>query len=295
MRLKEAFDRLTTSGNGGRPDRRAHRPGSAGPVESHRVSRCDVGDPREGSVVIHLVHGPVGQDVVVAVGRRDVADESASAAGTATAITSATSVATTACFFMGSISFGGLRPPLSGGRCPRCIGNRQHPHDPRTREMPIPDQGGSWIGRRLRACLGGRCGCGASIPPFEGGSSRDKWLSCAHVSWRPGVQGTRLNGATGAGAEAPGRLPDGIRDTARAPARTRGDARARLRASAARPLRLEGFDEYTALFGQLAARTLLVKLASRLAETLAPGGRAFRPRQDEFAALSRRRSPARAR
>jgi GGDEF domain-containing protein len=48
---------------------------------------------------------------------------------------------------------------------------------------------------------------------------------------------------------------------------------------------LEGFDEYRALFGQLAARTLLVKLSTRLADAVAPGGRTFRPRQDEFAAL----------
>jgi len=48
---------------------------------------------------------------------------------------------------------------------------------------------------------------------------------------------------------------------------------------------LDGFDEYTALFGQLAARTLLVKLAARLVEALGPGGRCFRPRRDEFAAL----------
>jgi GGDEF domain-containing protein len=48
---------------------------------------------------------------------------------------------------------------------------------------------------------------------------------------------------------------------------------------------LEGFDEYSALFGQLAARTLLVKLSARLADALAPTGRTFRPRQDEFAAL----------
>jgi GGDEF domain-containing protein len=48
---------------------------------------------------------------------------------------------------------------------------------------------------------------------------------------------------------------------------------------------LDGFDEYSALFGQLAARTLLVKLAARLTEALGPGGRCFRPRRDEFAAL----------
>lgn len=48
---------------------------------------------------------------------------------------------------------------------------------------------------------------------------------------------------------------------------------------------LDGYDEYSALFGQLAARTLLVKLAARLREALGPGGRCFRPRRDEFAAL----------
>jgi GGDEF domain-containing protein len=48
---------------------------------------------------------------------------------------------------------------------------------------------------------------------------------------------------------------------------------------------LDGFDDYTTLFGQLAGRTLVVKLAARLAEALGPTGRAFRPRQDEFAAL----------
>jgi GGDEF domain-containing protein len=48
---------------------------------------------------------------------------------------------------------------------------------------------------------------------------------------------------------------------------------------------LDGFDEYSSLFGQLAARTLLVKLASRLSEALGPEGRCFRPRRDEFAAL----------
>ena len=34
---------------------------------------------------------------------------------------------------------------------------------------------------------------------------------------------------------------------------------------------LDGFDEYVALFGRLAGRTLLVKLAARLAESLCPG------------------------
>jgi GGDEF domain-containing protein len=48
---------------------------------------------------------------------------------------------------------------------------------------------------------------------------------------------------------------------------------------------LEGFDEYVGLFGSLAGRTLLVKLATRLQEALAPRGRCFRPRYDEFAAL----------
>lgn len=48
---------------------------------------------------------------------------------------------------------------------------------------------------------------------------------------------------------------------------------------------LEGFDEYVALFGRLAGRTLLVKLSARLAEALAPKGSCFRPRFDEFSAL----------
>jgi GGDEF domain-containing protein len=48
---------------------------------------------------------------------------------------------------------------------------------------------------------------------------------------------------------------------------------------------LDGFDEYTSLFGRLAGRTLLVKLAARLAEALAPAGVCFRPRHDEFSAL----------
>jgi diguanylate cyclase (GGDEF)-like protein len=48
---------------------------------------------------------------------------------------------------------------------------------------------------------------------------------------------------------------------------------------------LDGFDDYTTLFGQLAGRNLIVKLAARLGEALGPAGRAFRPRQDEFAAL----------
>ncbi len=48
---------------------------------------------------------------------------------------------------------------------------------------------------------------------------------------------------------------------------------------------LDGFDEYVALFGRLAGRTLLVKLAARLAESLAPVGVCFRPRYDEFSAL----------
>lgn len=48
---------------------------------------------------------------------------------------------------------------------------------------------------------------------------------------------------------------------------------------------LDGFDEYSSLFGQLASRTLLIKLASRLSEALGPRGRCFRPRRDEFAAL----------
>jgi GGDEF domain-containing protein len=48
---------------------------------------------------------------------------------------------------------------------------------------------------------------------------------------------------------------------------------------------LDGFEEYTALFGRLAGRTLIVKLAARLSEALAPGGACFRPRHDEFSAL----------
>lgn len=48
---------------------------------------------------------------------------------------------------------------------------------------------------------------------------------------------------------------------------------------------LDGFEEYEALFGRLAGRTLIVKLAARLSEALAPHGRCFRPRRDEFAAL----------
>jgi GGDEF domain-containing protein len=48
---------------------------------------------------------------------------------------------------------------------------------------------------------------------------------------------------------------------------------------------LDGFDEYTSLFGQLAGRTLLVKLSARLVEALGPDARCFRPRRDEFAAI----------
>ena len=48
---------------------------------------------------------------------------------------------------------------------------------------------------------------------------------------------------------------------------------------------LEGFDEYVALFGRLAGRTLTVKLAARLAQALPSDARCFRPRYDEFAAL----------
>ena len=48
---------------------------------------------------------------------------------------------------------------------------------------------------------------------------------------------------------------------------------------------LDGFEEYGALFGRLAARTLLVRLAARLSEALAPVGVCFRSRQDEFGAL----------
>jgi GGDEF domain-containing protein len=47
---------------------------------------------------------------------------------------------------------------------------------------------------------------------------------------------------------------------------------------------LEGFDEYVALFGRLAGRTLLVRLATRLAEAL-PTATCYRPRYDEFSAL----------
>jgi GGDEF domain-containing protein len=48
---------------------------------------------------------------------------------------------------------------------------------------------------------------------------------------------------------------------------------------------LDGFEEYVALFGRLAGRTLIVRLAARLAEALAPFGTCYRPRYDEFAAL----------
>lgn len=48
---------------------------------------------------------------------------------------------------------------------------------------------------------------------------------------------------------------------------------------------LDGFDEYVSLFGSLAGRTLIVKLASRLADALGPGASCYRPRRDEFAAL----------
>lgn len=48
---------------------------------------------------------------------------------------------------------------------------------------------------------------------------------------------------------------------------------------------LDGFDDYVALFGRLAGRTLLVKLAARLAEALGSQGVCFRPRYDEFSAL----------
>jgi GGDEF domain-containing protein len=48
---------------------------------------------------------------------------------------------------------------------------------------------------------------------------------------------------------------------------------------------LDGFDEYAQLFGQLAARNLIVKLSGRLADALSPSGRCFRPRRSEFAAL----------
>ena len=48
---------------------------------------------------------------------------------------------------------------------------------------------------------------------------------------------------------------------------------------------LDGFDEYGSLFGQLAGRTLLVKLAARLSEALGPDARCYRPRRDEFAAI----------
>jgi GGDEF domain-containing protein len=48
---------------------------------------------------------------------------------------------------------------------------------------------------------------------------------------------------------------------------------------------LDGFEEYVALFGSLAGRTLVVKLAARLADALGPAARCYRPRNDEFAAL----------
>jgi GGDEF domain-containing protein len=48
---------------------------------------------------------------------------------------------------------------------------------------------------------------------------------------------------------------------------------------------LDGFDEYAALFGRLAGRRLLVRLAARLTEALAPAGRCYRPRYQEFSAL----------
>jgi GGDEF domain-containing protein len=48
---------------------------------------------------------------------------------------------------------------------------------------------------------------------------------------------------------------------------------------------LDGFDDYVSLFGSLAGRTLVVKLAARLADALGEGAVCFRPRQDEFAAL----------
>src|SRR5579872_1947590 len=48
---------------------------------------------------------------------------------------------------------------------------------------------------------------------------------------------------------------------------------------------LDGFDEYVSLFGRLAGRTLLVKLAARLSQALSPIAVCFRPRQDEFSAL----------
>jgi len=48
---------------------------------------------------------------------------------------------------------------------------------------------------------------------------------------------------------------------------------------------LDGFEEYEALFGRLAGRTLIVELAASLAGALGPYGSCFRPRRDEFAAL----------
>jgi len=48
---------------------------------------------------------------------------------------------------------------------------------------------------------------------------------------------------------------------------------------------LDGFDEYVSLFGSLAGRTLLVKLAARLADALGSAASCYRPRQDELAAL----------
>jgi GGDEF domain-containing protein len=50
---------------------------------------------------------------------------------------------------------------------------------------------------------------------------------------------------------------------------------------------LDGFDEYVALFGQIAGRAVLSRLATQLSQMLAPIGTCFRPRSDEFAALIR--------
>ncbi len=48
---------------------------------------------------------------------------------------------------------------------------------------------------------------------------------------------------------------------------------------------LEGFDEYVALFGSLAGRTLLVRLAARLSVALGTTASCYRPRRDELGAL----------
>ena len=48
---------------------------------------------------------------------------------------------------------------------------------------------------------------------------------------------------------------------------------------------LEGFEEYTDLLGRLESQSLLLRLAGRLATSLAPSAVCYRPRADEFAAL----------